>query len=97
MSKEAELWARFDVGCGHSDLFHLMISDLSFASVCGVEVACGKTILSKDDYLDDVLVEASRMVEHRKKCRYCYDYWMKRRKQRQQELPLNVKEATDLS
>lgn len=83
-----DLWARFDIppdvykaSVEYKDRFHLVISDLEVFGEMGLCFACYDWVTANDASLTiaNVLAEASRTVEHRKKCPDCYDYWMKRR------------------
>ena len=84
-----DLWMRFDQPEGfqpreHTDKHHLITSDLDECKFGEVNLACVSPLVIIHANLRH-LAEASRTVEHRKKCPACYDYWMARRRNRQAE------------
>lgn len=85
-----DLWARFDTPDPHfqprehPDKHHLVVSDLGEYRFGVVNLACVSPLSIIRPNLQ-CLAEASRTVEHRKKCPDCYDYWMKRREEVQKK------------
>ena len=80
-----DLWARFDVSEDPNypehlgDYFHLLPFGARADNFGEIELAC----VSRNGIDVEHLQEASRTIEHRKKCPVCYDYWMKRRAEQQ--------------
>ncbi len=76
-----DLWARDDIPGSQlvtGDHLHLIcINDWGF-----LWTACQPQHVTTRGVFLKFLIEASRTVEHRKKCPLCYEYWMKRREQR---------------
>ncbi len=81
MSKEAELWARFDVSEDPNyperlgNHFHLLPLGVRTDNFGEIQVACAP----RNGVDVEQLQEASRTIEQRKKCPRCYEYWIEHR------------------